>query len=57
LQLYDRLIGSAPIHASPAEHQAQSLSADKGGYRLGNLRGWLQYRKTLEGENVTSFKK
>lgn len=57
LQLYDRLIGSAPIHASPAEHQAKALGTDKGSYRLGNLRGWLQYRKTLEGENVTSFKK
>lgn len=57
LQLYDRLIGSAPIHASPAEHQARALAEDKGGFRLGNLRGWLQYRKTLEDENVTSFKK
>jgi thymidylate synthase ThyX len=57
LQLYDRLLGSAPIHASPAEHQAQALAAHKGDYRLGNLRGWLQYRKTLEGENVTRFTK
>jgi len=57
LELYERLLGSEPIHASPAEHQAQALSADKGSYHLGNLRGWLQFRKTLEGENVTSFKK
>jgi len=24
-------------------------------YRSGNLRGWIQYRKTLTGENVTEF--
>lgn len=57
LDLYERLLGSEPIHASPAEHQAQALSAEMGCFRLGNFRGWLQYRKTLEGENVSSFKK
>lgn len=62
LQLYERLVGSAPIHASPAEHQAQALpeSTRDGGTAWGysgNLRGWLQYRKTLKNENVTEFKK
>lgn len=55
--LYNRLLGAHPLHASPAEHQAKALGADKGNYRLGNLRGWLQYRKTIEGENVGNFKK
>lgn len=63
LRLYDRLVGSVPLHASPAEHQA---TPDVGDWfddptgRLprqfiwanadehGNLRGWRQYRKMLE---------
>lgn len=53
LKLYDRLLGSQPIHASPAEHQAMAIG-DKT-VRSGNLRGWVQYRKTLEGENVSEF--
>lgn len=53
LQLYDRLIGSAPIHASPAEHQAMA-QADVT-VRSGNFRGWIQYRKTLKDENVVRF--
>lgn len=54
LQLYNRLVGSAPIHASPAEHQAMAVGDSK--VRSGNLRGWIQFRKTLEEENVTKFK-
>lgn len=53
LALYDRLLGSEPIHASPAEHQATpSVEAS---HRSGNLRGWIQYRKLLQNENVTKF--
>lgn len=55
LALHDRLLGSAPIHASPAEHQAR---ADRGWDKScwdGNFRGWRQYRKRLEGENITTF--
>ena len=61
LALYDRLVGSAPMHASPAEHQATpdrriinlyGGSEDWGeSYLHGNLRGWIQYRKTLNGES------
>jgi thymidylate synthase ThyX len=54
--LYDRLLGSQPIHASPAEHQAKALYVDQSTEWSGNFRGWLQYRKTLEGENITEFK-
>lgn len=54
LALYDRLLGSAPVHASPAEHQA--MASDDHQTRSGNLRGWIQFRKTLDKENVTEFK-
>lgn len=61
LKLYERLVGSSPLHASPAEHQA---TPDEENYQEGavlgwehpelhgNFRGWVQYRKTLEGEFV-----
>lgn len=52
--LYDRLLGSNPIHASPAEHQAFCRPQRESRYS-GNLRGWLQYRKMLWNENVTEF--
>lgn len=58
--LYDRLLGSQPIHASPAEHQAQTRSAfvdpeDIKNDWIGNFRGWTQYRKLLENENIGLF--
>jgi thymidylate synthase ThyX len=52
--LYDRLVGSAPIHASPAEHQAIAMGDPS---RSGNFQGWIQYRKLLIDENVEEFKK
>lgn len=53
LQLYDRLLGQLPIHASPAEHQA---IASLNPYLVsGNFKGWTQYRKTLENENIETF--
>lgn len=69
-KLYDRLLKDPPIHASPAEHQAQAigeerfvLDFDTGHYPVstandfsGNFRGWTQYRKTLKGENIVEFK-
>lgn len=57
LKLYDRLVGSVPLHASPAEHQAtpdQWLGAGFGdrGWKHpelhGNFVGFKQYRKYLE---------
>lgn len=51
-ELYNRLLGSQPIHASPAEHQA--MATESTAYS-GNLRGWIQYRKTIEGENISKF--
>ena len=49
-QLYERLLGSAPLHASPAEHQAMAVKDPH--IRSGNLRGWVQFRKTLQNECV-----
>lgn len=51
-QLYHRLVGSAPIHASPAEHQGQAHSQLSWS---GNFKGWIQYRKLLENENIETF--
>lgn len=62
LKLYDRLVGSIPLHASPTEHQAtpdevvSNVVHDVNQWRSpnlhGNLIGWIQYRKTLANENV-----
>ena len=54
LLLYERLLGSAPLHASPAEHQAMAIGDPN--VRSGNFRGWVQFRKTLKNENVEKFK-
>lgn len=62
----EKLVGAAPIHASPAEHQAtpdvqmtDGIVGD-GKWWLrkelhGNFRGWIQYRKTLPNENITEY--
>lgn len=54
-KLYDRLVGSDPLHASPAEHQA--TPDERYGYWLhagqhGNFVGWRQYRRFLPNESV-----
>lgn len=53
MDLYERLLGSVPIHASPAEHQAKSVR-DKN-TQSGNFRGWVQFRKTIQNENIETF--
>lgn len=63
VKLYDSLVGSTPLHASPAEHQA---TPDRNGavgsagqyqwampWQHGNLFGWRQYRKMLINESAT----
>jgi thymidylate synthase ThyX len=45
--LYERLVGSVPLHASPCEHQAMA-SAYEYQPNSGNFRGWVQHRKLLE---------
>lgn len=62
LELYNRLVGSQPLHASPAEHQATpdeqwnnmggGLDQWKYPELHGNFTGWKQLRKMLPGEYV-----
>lgn len=51
LSLYDRLVGSVPLHASPVEHQATPTpsAADAGG----NFNGWKQHRQDVEALHYT----
>lgn len=45
VELYNRLVVSQPVHASPAEHQAKAIfPAD----RSNNFVGWKQYRDILK---------
>lgn len=64
LALYDRLLGSQPLHASPAEHQATPDRLIRTPFANssphwerpnlhGNFTGWCQYRKMLPGEYVS----
>lgn len=58
LELFERLLVSQPLHASPAEHQAtpdswEPISQSWDNLRQhGNLRGWRQFRKMLPNEFV-----
>lgn len=62
LQLYDRLMKSMPMHASPAEHQATpdrmvfygaaSVKGWENPQYHGNFVGWQQFRKQHIGENA-----
>lgn len=45
VKLYDRLVGSVPIHASPTEHQA---FAQRSKSFIKNFRGWKQLRCDIE---------
>lgn len=57
--VFDRLINSEPVHASPVEHQATPMvdntffeegvthAYQKGGWGSNNFRGWIQYRALI----------
>lgn len=49
IKIYDRLVISRPVHASPFEHQA--TPANDKDFVSGNLRGWHQFRQEIP-ENV-----
>lgn len=51
VKLHDMLFSSG--HFSPFEHVATPLVNPND--RVGNLKGWIQYRKMLPGENQTSY--
>jgi hypothetical protein len=61
IRLHDDLVGSVPLHASPAEHQvmfSQSLlNSAKPNSLQGNFRGGglIQYRKLLEKPELTTL--
>jgi thymidylate synthase ThyX len=58
LALYDRLLTSQPLHASPAEHQATpDTYTPCYPQQWGNFVGWRQYRKMLPGEAVAPLPK
>lgn len=54
-QLYDRLVGAKPWHASPLEHQATHMAPGLEDLS-GNFEGWIQYRKLFENNHQTPFK-
>lgn len=47
IKIYDRLVESKPVHASPFEHQA--TPAKSGSFISGNFRGWHQFRQNISG--------
>lgn len=49
LMIYDRLVSSKPVHASPFEHQATPYTNRI--TKSGNFIGWKQYRQTIK-DNV-----
>lgn len=57
VELYNRLAGAQPIHASPLEHQAicDGICRHEGwlhGSQHGNFVGWRQFRKLHPGEYI-----
>lgn len=58
LELYDRLVGQVPLHASALEHSAMALTKlakEELRRDTGNFQGWLQLRKTIEKEMLWEF--
>lgn len=66
LQVYDKLVGMDRLHASAFEHCGTPIGEIKGfqtwpagishrdrdgDFWSGNFKGWIQYRKLLDGEN------
>lgn len=66
-KIFDKLVHSKPVHASPMEHQATPViewtqegvtHMDKQGYYWsGNLRSWVQHRQLLEDHTCWNFSK
>ena len=47
IKIYDRLVNSKPVHASPFEHQATPAKTNI--QISGNFRGWKQHRQDIAG--------
>lgn len=56
IALYERLVGSRPLHASPIEHQARVLNVSNDEIGLnGNFSPlWVQHRKLLETNRLVA---
>lgn len=54
LLIYDKLVNSKPVHASPFEHQGRPLMFDTDS--SGNFFGWEQYRQTIAGNVCHEYK-
>jgi thymidylate synthase ThyX len=66
IALFEKLVVAQPLHASPAEHQGTPMYCNgsfhttsgedmyvyKDEHLGGNFTGWIQYRKTLDGEFI-----
>lgn len=50
LELYEKLVGAQPMHASPSEHQGLPDPHQHSRSLWGNFYGWVQHRKLLVGE-------
>lgn len=48
LELYDKLVGAAPMHASPLEHVAMAVTHEQINAWPGNLTGFAQLRHFVE---------
>lgn len=53
LDLYKRLVGGKPLHASPVEHQAYPGRLGDA-YWDKNFRGWVQHRSLVEQEMLST---
>lgn len=54
-ELYERLVGSMPMHCSPVEHQARLVSYGQS-YLNGNFdKCWVQFRKLIELNKEGNF--
>lgn len=54
-RVFDRLLTSKPVHASPAEHQVTPPPRSFLAGIYSNIRGFLQFRKLLDMESATSY--
>lgn len=54
IKIYDRLVESKPVHASPFEHQATPAKSSL--WQSGNFRGWIQYRQLINGHVCNNYR-
>lgn len=68
LKIYDMLVNSKPVHASPFEHQAEAMDENTTidtegvtgynkslGFYSGNFFGWIQHRQLIDENTCWSY--